>query len=244
MKRPSKPAMPRRAPALAAAFWLLAAFFAPAQANDAQKLIDDSASMLRALVADRAVWDHVHPWFEDARAVVLAPDLLEAGFLLGAAGGQCVMVARGPAGDWSPPSFCTFGEASFGLQLGFQKSEMLMMAMSESAMKALMAGSARFGGDAGLAAGLVGVGVKGGTTPQFADLDVVAVTRNQGFFGGIALDGGWVEPDADFNHAYYGQAVGPNDILVERLVAAPATEILSAALEKADQAGGADPRGE
>lgn len=222
------------AAALAAGFsgWLAAA---PAAANEAQKLIDDSASMLRAFMNDRAVWDDVRPHFREARAVVLAPDVIEAGFLFGAAGGQCVMAARTADGGWSAPSFCVVGEASVGMQIGFQKSELLMMAMNEGALNQLIAGTARLGGNAGLAAGLVGRSVGGETTLNLA-LDIVAVSRNQGLYGGVTLDGGWIEPDDEFNQVYYGRAVNARHILADGRVSNLATDVLRHALEQADEA--------
>ncbi len=232
MTRPGRSFL-RRALAVAAFAWFAAA--APAAANEAQKLIDDSASALRALVDDRAVWDGFRPWFRDAKAVVLAPDIIEAGLVFGGAGGQCLIVARGAGGDWSAPSFCMFGEASVGLQFGFQKSEMVMLVMTDGALAELMAGRARFGGEAGLAAGLVGHGVKRGTTLQF-EMDIVALSRNQGFYGGVVLDGGWITPDSAFNQAYYGRAVTAQHILVDRRVTNPAVEGLLAVLKQADQA--------
>lgn len=214
--------------------WLAGA--PPAMAGEAQKLIDDSASMLRAFVADGGVWSRFAPHFRGARAVVLAPDVIEAGFLVGGSGGQCVIVARtGDRLDWSAPSFCTLGEASVGLQFGFQKSETMMLAMTDRALRELLSGATRFGGDASLAAGLVGRGVKGETTGRLG-VDFIAVSRNQGVFGGVALDGGWLSPDEDYNRVYYGRAVTARQILVDGGVTARSAEILRVALKQADGA--------
>lgn len=214
--------------------WLAGA--SPTMAGEAQKLIDDSASMLRAFVADGAVWSRFGPHFHDARAVVLAPDVIEAGLLIGGSGGQCVIVARtGDSLDWSAPSFCTLGEASVGLQFGFQKSETMMLAMTDRALGELLSGATRFGGDAGLAAGLVGRGVKGETTGRLG-LDFIAVSRNQGVFGGVALDGGWLSPDDEYNRVYYGRAVTAREILVDGGVTARSAEVLRVALKQADGA--------
>ena len=208
----------------------------PTMAGEAQKLIDDSASMLRAFVDDDVVWSRFAPYFHDARAVVLAPDVMEAGFIVGGGGGQCVIVARSQERfDWSAPSFCTLGEASVGLQFGFKQSETMMLAMTERALQELLSGATRFGGDAGLAAGMVGSGVKGETSGHLG-LDFISVSRNRGLFGGVALDGGWLSPDEEYNRVYYGRAVTARQILMDESVTARSAEVLRTALKQADGA--------
>jgi lipid-binding SYLF domain-containing protein len=204
----------------------------PAAADGAQKLVDDAAAMVRTMMADPE-WEDFHEPFTRARAVVLAPDFLEAGFVLGAGGGQCVILARGgPDGTWSPPSFCLVGEASIGLQIGFQKSEVIMLVMNDGALAEMVEGTAKFGGDAGLAVGLIGAGVEGATTLNI-DADIYAFSHAQGLYGGVTLNGGWIGPDSDYNQAYYGRAVSARAILIDRRVTNPATNALIAALAEA-----------
>ena len=225
--------LPRRALwAMAGVLCLFATIGMPgtASANDAQKLVDDSAAMARSMLSGEARKDF-DAAYKVAKAVILIPSFLEAGFFLGAGGGQCLIVARsGANGAWSAPSFCMIGEASLGFQIGFQKSEMIMLVMNDQALDEVVRGTAKFGGEAGLAAGLIGAGVKAGTTLNF-DKDIYAVTRNQGLYGGIVIDGGWIGPDSDYNQAYYGRAVTARHILIDRRVANPATVPLIAALE-------------
>ncbi len=212
---------------------MLAQWSAPAAADDAQKLVDDAAAMLRAMSADSS-WGSFAETYADARAVILVPDFLEAGLIIGGGGGQCLILARsGPDDAWSVPSFCLVGEASFGLQIGFQKSEIVMMVMNEEALFEMLSGTAKFGGEAGLAMGLLGGGVEGATTLN-ADIDIFAFSRAQGLYGGIKLDGGWIEPDDTYNHAYYGRAVTATHIVIDRRVNNPAANALIAALEKAE----------
>jgi lipid-binding SYLF domain-containing protein len=223
--------------ALTAAGLLAAALFGswsgPAAADDAQKLVDDAAAMVRAMSADSS-WADFAETYAEARAVILVPDFLEAGLIVGGGGGQCLILARsGPDDAWSVPSFCLVGEASIGLQIGFQKSEIVMMVMNEEALFEMLSGTAKFGGDAGLAMGLLGGGIEGATTLN-ADIDIFAFSRAQGLYGGVKLDGGWIEPDDTYNQAYYGRAVTASHIVVDRRVNNPATNPLSAALEQAE----------
>ena len=239
--RPSTGGRPARALA-GAAFALSAAIAAPAAANEAQKLIDDSTSMLRAFVDDRAEWRKARTAFRAARAVVLVPDLLEAGLLLGASGGQCVMAARVAGGGWSQPSFCTFNGGSVGLQLGFRKSETIMFVMNEGTLAKLVDGEGgSFGAGYDVAAGLVGNGLKGAATLHLG-LDIVTLSRNQGVYGGLSLAGGWLRPDAEYNSVYYGRPATAREILLRGGAAAEATGVLLRALEHADQADYAERR--
>ena len=233
MKTPRHALFRNAASAFAGIFCVTFLAVAPQQAaaNEAQKLIDDATSMVRSMLADDE-WADFHKLLKDARAVVLVPDFLEAGFLVGGAGGQCLVIARSdPDQSWSAPSFCLVGEASIGLQVGFQKSEMIMLVMNDQALVEIAEGTAKFGGEAGLAVGMVGAGIKGTTTLNF-DKDIYAFARNQGLYGGIVIDGGWIGPDRDYNQAYYGRAVTARHILIDRRVANPATNQLIAALKK------------
>ena len=106
-----------------------------------------------------------------------------------------------------------------------------MLVMTDGAVSEIAGGTAKFGGDAGLAVGMIGAGVKGATTLNF-DKDIYAFSRNQGLYGGIVIDGGWIGPDSDYNQAYYGRAVTARHILIDRRVANPATNGLIAALKQ------------
>lgn len=204
----------------------------PAAADDAQKLVDDAAAMIRAMAAD-SFWDDFAEAYAEARGVVLVPDFLEAGLIIGAGGGQCLVLARsGADGAWSAPSFCLVGEASIGFQIGFQKSEIVMLVMNDGALEEVLSGTAKFGGDAGLALGLIGAGIEGATTLN-ADIDIYAFSRAQGLYGGIKLDGGWIEPDDTYNQAYYGRAVTSRHIVIDNRVSNPAANPLIAALAEA-----------
>lgn len=211
----------------------------PPASGETQTLLDESAAALRAFVADGRAWPEIRPWFHAARAVVLAPSVFEAGFFLGAAGGRCVVVARGGEGGWSAPSFCTLGEASVGLQIGFQKSALLMLVMTDRAVEALTTGTAKFGGDAGLAVGRFGYGVKGAAMLSFG-AEILAAALSRGVYGGLALDGGWIAPDDPVNQTYYSRAVTARHILIDRRVDAPGAAALLGALDEADQTGDGD----
>ena len=153
--------------------------------------------------------------FTAAKAVILTPDFLKVGFVIGGAGGQCVMIARNPTtGEWSSPSFCVIGEASIGFQIGASTAEVMMLVMTDGAVDKLVNGTAKLGGEAGIAFGAFGSGIKGNTTFNL-DRDIYAFSRNRGLFGGVAIEGGWIGPDTEYNHAYYGEPVTARNILID-----------------------------
>jgi len=184
-----------------------------AHANDPQKLVEDGAALAKSLLAD-PVWAIYQEQYRKAKGVVLAPDIIKAGLLIGGGGGQCIVLARktSETSTWSPPSFCGIGEASIGLQIGIQKLEVMLLIMNEEALQHIASGTAIFGGEAGLSIGLIGSSVESSTTLNL-NYDIVAFARGKGFYGGVVLDGGYIGPDKTYNHAYYGRPISAHDIL-------------------------------
>lgn len=198
------------------------------------KLIADATAMATAMLADPE-WSDFHRFLDEAEAVVLIPDFLKAGFIVGGAGGRCIIVVRQADGSWSNPSFCVMGGASIGLQIGAEKSEIMLFVRTDEALAALMKNKVQLGGDAGLAIGTVGAGVSGSTTTNL-DADIVAFSRSVGLFGGVSLDGSVIETADKWNREYYGEPVTANEILVENKVSSPHAEDLRAALSRAARA--------
>lgn len=153
----------------------------------------------------------------NAKAVMIAPEVRRAGFIVGGSGGRGVLLARDPAtGDWSGPAFYTLATASVGFQAGIDRSETVMLVMTDKGLNALLSSQLKLGGDVSIAAGPVGKGGERGFTT-----DVVAFSRARGIYGGINLDGTLVNPNEEWNKRYYGTAATPTDILVRRTVANP-----------------------
>ena len=156
-------------------------------------------------------------WFRSnvgrARALVIIPTSVKAGFILGGSGGGGLMVARSPrSGVWSYPAFYRLGSITFGLQIGGEVSEIVLLVMTQRGVDALMASSFKLGGDVSIAVGPVGAGAKAQTA------DIIAFSRTKGLYGGINLEGGVVSTHDSGNRAYYGRAVSPADIIIRRRV--------------------------
>ena len=94
-----------------------------------------------------------------AKGVLIAPEILKLGFILGGSGGRAVLLAPDPkTGKWSGPAFYTVVTGSIGFQAGVEVSEVVMLVMTDKGFNSLLGGSFKFGGDIGVAAGPVGAG--------------------------------------------------------------------------------------
>ncbi|HAM50094.1 MAG TPA: hypothetical protein DCP92_05135 [Nitrospiraceae bacterium] len=150
-----------------------------------------------------------------AKGVFIAPQILKGAFIVGASGGSGVFVTRDEkTGQWGGPAFYTIGSASFGLQIGGEASEVVLLAMTERGVNALLGSSVKLGADIGVAAGPVGAGASAATANLSAD--ILSFARSKGAFAGIALDGAIVKVREGLNEAYYGKKVDPTDILIKR----------------------------
>jgi lipid-binding SYLF domain-containing protein len=171
-------------------------------------------------------------WVQDnlgrAKAVMIAPQIVKAGFIFGGSGGRAVLVAR-DGRTWSGPAFYNLGTASVGFQAGVAVSEAIIVVMTEKGLNSLLANSFKLGGDASIAAGPVGAGAKSTVTA-----DLITFTRDKGVYGGVNLDGTIVDTNIAWNDAYYGRSnVLPPDILIRRTATNPKSAALLADVAKA-----------
>jgi lipid-binding SYLF domain-containing protein len=194
----------------------------PAQAqNEQQQLVERSRLVLDAFLSDPQ-FESVRVYVQNAYAVLIMPQMLKGGFLVGANYGTGILLARDPqSGAWGEPAFYGMGGASIGLQIGLQSSDMIFTIMSEGAVDKVLAHGLKFGADAGVAAGRLGAEVGTGTTTYLGE-DIYAWGRSQGLFGGFWLDGTLILPKNDWNKAYYGRPIQPEEIVRQRSVVASA----------------------
>src|SRR5579862_3759327 len=151
-----------------------------ASAGEQQQLIDKSKITVEALRGDANLGRTIDNYLNRAHAVLIFPNLVKAGFFVGAGGGQGVLVVRRGAG-WSDPVFFYAADASFGLQIGVSGGQVLFTVMNDGALQKLLHGNATLGGDLSVAVGPFGGGVQGDTTPN-AGADLIAFSLQQGAF--------------------------------------------------------------
>jgi lipid-binding SYLF domain-containing protein len=168
---------------------------------------------------------------KSAQGVFIAPQVLKGAFIFGASGGSGVFLARSGEGKWTGPAFYTLGEGSFGLQIGGEASEIVLLVMTQRGVTALLSDSVKLGVDIGVAVGPVGAGADASTANLSAD--IITFSKSKGLYGGISLEGAIVVTRGDWNSAYYGRSVKPTDILVRRSVSSPHAESLINAVAKA-----------
>ncbi|HKE40290.1 MAG TPA: lipid-binding SYLF domain-containing protein [Casimicrobiaceae bacterium] len=158
-----------------------------------------------------------------AKGVLIAPQIVRAGFIVGGSGGRAVLVAR-DGRTWVGPAFYDLITASVGFQAGVDVSEAVIVVMTEQGLNSLLSTSFKIGGDVSIAVGPVGAGAQSTITA-----DLVAFTRAKGLYGGVNLNGTIVNTNVPWNDAFYGRAnVLPTDILIRKTVTNPeATPLLS-----------------
>jgi lipid-binding SYLF domain-containing protein len=175
-------------------------------------------------------WLHRH--IKEAKGVLISPRLVQAGFIIGGAGGSGLVMARGRTSQaWHGPAFYTIAVGSLGLQAGVQESEMVALIMTDKGMAKLLSTTFKLGADVSVAAGPIGAGAGAPVTA-----DMVTFVRSRGLYGGINLSGTVISVDDKRNQTFYGRPATPVDILVEGRVRSEDGRPLVRLLEKADSA--------
>ncbi|HSC69706.1 MAG TPA: lipid-binding SYLF domain-containing protein [Candidatus Methylomirabilis sp.] len=222
--------------ALAAALLLATATVGPqpAWADDAQnadQLVEKALMTIDSFQSDPQMGPSLRALVSKARGVMIYPQVLRGAFLLGGAGGQGVFLVRNQESDtWAGPAFYSFGAASFGLQAGADASEVVLVALTDRGVTALLTASAKLGVNASVAVGPVGAGAEAATAKLSVDL--VSYSRNQGLYVGVSVEGAGVFPQPKLDQVYYGRAVTPSQILIQREVSNPHAADLIAAVAR------------
>ncbi len=146
--------------------------------------------------------------------VAVIPSLKKGGFIFGAAYGKGVISCRTDNGDgpWSAPSMIGLEGGSFGLQIGGQAVDLVLVIMNLSGLESLLDSKFTLGGDASVAAGPVGR-TAAAETDALLSAKILAYSRAKGLFGGIVVKGGTLRPDNNANFILYGKDIRPRDIL-------------------------------
>lgn len=202
-----------------------------AVAGDEQLLVEKAKNTIESFSTDpNMAWFQGH--LKDAKALLIAPQVLKGAFFLGVNGGSGVLLVRNEEnGQWSQPAFYILGGISFGFQWGGQASEVILMARTKGAVEMLLASSFKLGGDASVAAGPYGGGVEGATSANL-HADFLSFSKAKGAFAGISFEGSILKIDEDANTAYYKKPVRPVDILVKGSVSNPQSAGLLEAVSK------------
>jgi len=157
-------------------------------------------------------------WFEkDAVAIAVIPGVKKAAFVFGGRWGKGLISARDEYGNWIEPSFINIGGVNWGLQLGVQSTDLVLVFTNRDAINALLRTKLTLNGDAQAAAGPVGRYAKAGVTIGMQS-GILAFSHNKGLFVGISLDGSALTVDDSANAKVYGKYINGDEILLARRV--------------------------
>lgn len=204
----------------AALVLLIAAPVAAQPVNDQTRMVAKAGTTVERVKIDRHLGPRLINLLPRARAVLVVPDLVKGGFILGAEYGTGVLLVRGADGRWSGPAFYAIASGSIGFQAGLQDSETIYVITSDKGLEAVMRDRFKLGADAGIAIAHVGAGAEASVSSNVG-ADIYAFSKAVGLYGGATLEGAAILPRHEWNAAYYGGRPWPEDILVARSVDSP-----------------------
>jgi lipid-binding SYLF domain-containing protein len=187
--------------------------------HDAEERLQKATEVMHEIMGmpDKGIPDEV---LDHAKCVGVVPHMVKGGFVFGGKGGKGVATCRTPNG-WSAPAFITISGGNWGLQIGVEAVDLVMIFQNEKGMQRLLSSNFHVGADASAAAGPVGRHAEAGTTWKL-DTEILTYSRAKGVFAGLTLEGASIRQDNDSRRAIYGQRVTTKALLMGK-VPAPAT---------------------
>ena len=179
--------------------------------EDSVERLQKSATVLKEIMdaPDKGIPAEV---LDGARCIAVVPHLIKGGFVIGGKHGRGVATCRTAAG-WSAPAFISVGGGSWGLQIGAEGVDLVMLVMNEQGMQHLLSSKFQLSGEGSAAAGPVGRHASAGTDWKL-NTEMLTYSRSKGAFAGLTLEGAVVEQDNDSTEAIYGKDVPFRKILM------------------------------
>jgi SH3 domain-containing YSC84-like protein 1 len=198
--------------------------------EDATDRLDNATNVVREIMSapDSGIPEEV---LEHAKCVAVIPHMVKGGFIFGGKGGKGIATCRTASG-WSAPAFITISGGSWGLQIGVQAVDLVMIIQNEKGMQKLLESNFQLGADASAAAGPVGRHASAGTDWKL-DTEILTYSRAKGAFAGLTLEGASVRQDNDSRKAIYGRKVTTRDLLLGKVSAPAAAQPFLAEIRKA-----------
>ena len=187
-----------------------------------QSLVDQSLGTARKVLSGKDFPDALK-LMPKAKGVLIIPELVQGGFIIGAAGGRGVLLTRTAPGNWSYPAFYGMGSGSVGFQVGGKVSEIIFIILTEKGLAAILDHKFKFGAEAGVTMVAVGAGIEGASTAAMGT-DIVAYANSNGLFAGASLEGSYIDADDDWNALYYGAGANGRAIVLDRRFSNPGAE--------------------
>lgn len=171
--------------------------------KDAEEIVSKAVFTIEKLASHPDVGKWVRKYMADAKAVLVFPQVLKGGFIVGGEGGTGVLLAKADNGEWSYPGFFSMGAGSVGLQVGAQKSEMMLLIMTGKGLSAVLNSKVKVGGDISGAAGPYGAGAEASTTTNL-NADILSYSAAEGAFIGASVEGAYIWERKLLGESYYG----------------------------------------
>jgi SH3 domain-containing YSC84-like protein 1 len=198
--------------------------------EDATERLENAANVVHEIMGmpEKGVPEEV---LEHAKCVAVVPHMVKGGFVFGGKGGKGVATCR-TANGWSAPAFITISGGNWGLQIGVEAVDLVMIIQNEKGMQKLLESNFHLGGDASAAAGPVGRHAEAGTDWKM-DTEILTYSRAKGAFAGLTLEGASIRQDNDSRHAIYGHNVTTRALLLGKVPAPHVVEPFLAAIRGA-----------
>src|ERR1700726_1810872 len=168
--------------------------------------------------------DIPHDLLDKADCVVVFPSVLKAAFIVGGSYGRGAMSCRkGEAfsGSWGAPTMMALEGGSFGLQIGGEATDFVLLVMNERGARGILASKVKLGADASVAAGPVGRDTSAETDATLSS-EIVSYSRARGLFAGVSLEGSTIRPDNGDNQRVYGRKIPAREIVLSGKIPVPA----------------------
>ena len=188
-----------------------------ARARNAVRVLTDIQAIPESAIPDKL--------FDEARAVIVVPDSMKVGFVIGGRRGRGLLSVKAPDGTWSNPAFVTLTGGSIGFQAGVQSSDIVLVFRSDRGLESIVNGKFTLGADAGGAAGPVGRNAAAATDGEMK-AEIWSWSRARGLFAGVALDGAVLAIDDAADEAVYGRDTTPRMIFEGRAPQRPSDAVV------------------
>ena len=189
-----------------------------ARAHNAVRVLTDIQAIPESAIPDKLL--------DEARAIVVVPDTIKLGLVIGGRRGHGLMAVKRPDGTWSNPSFVSLTGGSIGFQAGVQSADVVLVFRSDRGLESIVNGKFTLGADASVAAGPVGRSASAATDGEMK-AEIWSWSRARGMFAGVALDGAVLSIDDAANEAVYGNDTTPRMIFEGRVNARPSDAVVA-----------------
>jgi lipid-binding SYLF domain-containing protein len=211
---------------------LVGSAWAGSAREDTTARLRSSVEVLHSIMAapDKGIPEEV---LSNAKCILVVPDLIKGGFIFGGKHGRGVASCR-TANGWSAPAFVSVGGGSWGLQIGVEGVDLVMLVMNEQGLQHLLSSKFQLTGEGSVAAGPVGRHASAGTDWKM-NTEMLTYSRSRGVFAGLTLEGALVQADDDSTRAIYGKNVRFRSILSGKVATPESGERFVKAVSEAGQ---------